>query len=93
MALLLEEARSPFGEKNMPIYEYVCFDCQTRFEALRSMANADAPIPCDQCQGEHTSRVVSAAFAHSGGRVVAGGASNGGGCSSCAGGSCNSCGH
>ena len=56
----------------MPIYEYVCTDCNTRFEALRSMSKADATISCENCAGEKTSRVVSAAFAHSSGSVVAG---------------------
>ncbi|HBX68366.1 MAG TPA: zinc ribbon domain-containing protein [Chloroflexi bacterium] len=77
----------------MPIYEYLCSDCDTRFEALRSMSKADAPIACQKCDGENTIRKVSAAFAHSGGRVVAGSASSSGGCGNCAGGSCGSCGH
>jgi putative FmdB family regulatory protein len=74
----------------MPIYEYVCLDCGDRFDALRSMAEADAPIRCRTCEGDHTSRTISVFAAVSGGRVVAG--SNGGGCSSCGGGSCSSCG-
>ena len=37
------------------------------------MSKADEPIPCENCQGEKTSRAVSAAFAHSEGRVVADG--------------------
>lgn len=80
-----------FGGR-MPIYEYICRDCETRFEALRSMSKADASIACENCEGENTSRAVSAAFAHSGGRVVAGGSSQSG-CGGCAGGSCGSCGH
>jgi len=76
----------------MPIYEYQCRDCGKRFDALRTMSNADAPIACERCEGKNTTRKVSAAFAHSGGRVVAGGG-NGGGCGGCGGGSCGSCGH
>ena len=34
----------------MPIYEYVCLDCGERFETLRSMKDADAPITCRQCE-------------------------------------------
>jgi putative FmdB family regulatory protein len=30
----------------MAVYEYVCRDCDTVFEARRSMADADAPITC-----------------------------------------------
>ena len=31
----------------MPLYEYFCVDCRTKFEALRPMAQADAKIACD----------------------------------------------
>jgi len=30
----------------MPLYEYRCRDCDTRFDARRPMAEADAPAPC-----------------------------------------------
>jgi len=30
----------------MPVYEYVCRDCDTVFEARRSMSDADAPVAC-----------------------------------------------
>ena len=30
----------------MPLYEYVCRVCDTRFEARRSMSDAAAPISC-----------------------------------------------
>jgi len=56
----------------MPIYEYVCLDCGEKFDALRSMAQADAPIGCRACEGEHTSRTISVFAAVSEGRVVAG---------------------
>lgn len=75
----------------MPLYEYQCKDCGHRFDALRSIKDADQPIVCKQCESEHTERQISVFFAQSGGRVVAG--SNGGGCAGCAGGSCSSCGH
>lgn len=71
----------------MPIYEYVCLDCRQRFEALRSMKDADAQISCESCQSEHTARCVTVFFAHGDGKVVAGG----GGCAGCAGGSCATC--
>jgi putative FmdB family regulatory protein len=80
----------------MPIYEYKCVDCGERFEALRSMSRADAPIPCENCEGMNTNRQVSAAYAHSGGRnggrAYAGGG-NGSGCGGCRGGSCSTCGN
>jgi putative FmdB family regulatory protein len=74
----------------MPIYEYYCRDCKTKFEALRPMSKADAPIACKQCEGKHTSRMLSRFAAHSGGKAVAG--TGGGGCASCGGGSCSTCG-
>jgi putative FmdB family regulatory protein len=73
----------------MPIYEYYCQDCQAEFEALRSIQEADAPISCSKCKGEHTARKISKFFAQSGGRVLTGG---NGGCSSCSGGTCSTCG-
>ncbi len=75
----------------MPIYEYFCADCKTKFEALRSFSKADEPIACQSCQSVQTARTVSAAFAHSGGRVVAG-SSDSSACGSCSGGSCSTCG-
>ena len=74
----------------MPIYEYICQECQVRFEKIRCMADADAPLECERCHSSQTRRAVSAAFAHSGGRVIAGGGSS---CQGCSGGSCSSCGH
>ena len=76
----------------MPIYEYRCKDCQELFDALRSMSKADDPIACQNCKSLNTRRQISAAYAHSGGRVIAGGG-NSSSCVSCSGGSCSSCGH
>jgi len=78
----------------MPIYEYYCEDCQKKFEALRSMSKADAPIACEYCEGKRTSRQLSRFAAHSreasgGSKAIAGG---GGGCASCSSSSCASCG-
>jgi putative FmdB family regulatory protein len=74
----------------MPIYEYVCLDCKTRFDALRPIKEADAPISCQQCQGEHTSRTISVFFAHSDGRAMAQSAPS---CSACSSHACATCGH
>jgi putative FmdB family regulatory protein len=74
----------------MPIYEYVCQKCETRFDALRSMSQADAAIVCESCGSKRTSRAISVFVAQSGGKTVAGG---NGGCGSCSGGSCSTCSH
>ncbi len=75
----------------MALYEYVCLDCGSRFDALRSMKDADALIECVKCNSDHTSRTISVFNAQSGGRVLAGG--NNASCASCSSGSCASCGH
>jgi putative FmdB family regulatory protein len=75
----------------MPLYEYICQDCGTRFDTLRSMKDADKPIECTHCLGEHTTRQLSVFFAQSSGKAVAG--TQGGGCNGCSGGSCASCSH
>jgi len=72
----------------MPIYEYICADCGTKFEVVRLIKEADTPISCKQCKSDHTTRTISLFFAQSGGKVVAGSSS---GCAGCAGGSCASC--
>jgi putative FmdB family regulatory protein len=72
----------------MPIYEYACKDCQTKFEMIRPIKDADAPIHCTQCDSQHVSRAISLFNAASEGRSLSGSS----GCGSCAGGSCSSCG-
>jgi putative FmdB family regulatory protein len=50
----------------MPIYEYQCTDCDTRFDALvKSLAVADQ-VACASCSGENVRRLVSS-FATPGG--------------------------
>jgi putative FmdB family regulatory protein len=77
-------------ESRMPVYEYACKDCGTRFESLRSMREADSPIACQHCASLNTTRKLSLFCAQSGGKAIAGSSS---GCQGCSGGSCSSCGH
>jgi len=63
----------------MPIYEYFCVDCRTKFEALRPMARADDAIACEACGGGRTARVLSI-FAIKGGDGASVMESPGGGC-------------
>ena len=79
----------------MPVYEYYCSHCHTKFDALRAMHQADARIACENCESERTARVLSVFFAASGGSSASGqpiygrdDSSGGCGC----GGAC-SCGH
>jgi putative FmdB family regulatory protein len=75
----------------MPIYEYICQDCGVKFDVLRSIKDADAPITCQKCASQLTKRAISVFSAHSGGKIITGSSSEE--CAGCAGGSCASCGH
>ncbi|MBI4201050.1 MAG: zinc ribbon domain-containing protein [Chloroflexi bacterium] len=70
----------------MPIYEYVCPNCESKFEALRPMSDG-REARCPDC-GTESPRVLSvfAAFSKSSeGQAVP---VAGGGCACAAGGSC-----
>jgi putative FmdB family regulatory protein len=73
----------------MPIYEYVCKECGTRFEQIRSFKDADEVIPCKSCHSDQTQRALSVFFAQSGSKIVAGNSNSG--CAGCSSGSCSSC--
>jgi putative FmdB family regulatory protein len=68
----------------MPVYEYLCRTCDTRFEARRSMTESAAPIDCPDGHAD-TTRLLSV-FASVGRSVGAAGGSApvaapvGGGC-------------
>ena len=67
----------------MPIYEFVCMECESHYEELVPMGtNAD----CPDCGSENVRKQLSVFAAHG---VESGPASFGGGC---CGGSCG-CGH
>ena len=42
----------------MPIYEYVCRDCEAAFEKMVTMAQADS-VECQSCGSEETDRKFS----------------------------------
>ncbi|MFQ5943924.1 MAG: zinc ribbon domain-containing protein [Anaerolineales bacterium] len=68
----------------MPVYEYLCLECNDVFDELRPMAEADSPIVCQACESEHTSRMISVFFAQSDGETLMpsnGGCACGGSCS------------
>jgi len=75
----------------MPIYEYACQECDSKFDALRQMTEADAPIECTNCHSGVTHRILSLFNAQSGGKVITG--NNNQSCTSCSAQSCASCGH
>lgn len=51
----------------MPLYEYYCADCRTKFEMLTPYAKADEHTVCQQCHGTRLRRMISVFAAHRGG--------------------------
>lgn len=43
----------------MPLYEYYCPECRTKFDALRPMSKADEAIACKSCESERPTRMLS----------------------------------
>ena len=73
----------------MPIYEYICKDCQTHFEKI--VLNKAQEIACPQCAGKRNTIQLSVFSASNGsgngaGPKASGGFSGGGG--GCCGGGC-----
>ncbi len=77
----------------MPIYEYFCPACASKFELLRSMSCAEQDAGCPKCHSQ--ARRVPSAFSafnkssDSGSAPIAG---TGGSCSGCSASSCSTCG-
>lgn len=70
----------------MPIYEYVCRECEKEFEEL--LKNRDEKVSCPSCGRGNVARRISIFGFKSGSTFVG---SSSGGCGSCSGGSCGSC--
>ncbi|HZT54192.1 MAG TPA: zinc ribbon domain-containing protein [Gaiellaceae bacterium] len=68
----------------MPIYEYVCLQCESRFEEL---VRGEERVACPDCAATDVARQISSFAVHGVTRPVAAGAGGG-----CCGGSCG-CGH
>ncbi len=75
----------------MPLYEYVCPECKSRFELLRRISQIDEEVLCPHCN-RRADKVISSfaciSMDESGNSSPIGGSS----CSSCSTGSCGSCG-
>ena len=50
----------------MPIYEYLCDDCGTRFEKLVRTSEASAVVDCPSCGENHVTEQLSRFSAHAG---------------------------
>ncbi|MGI5837868.1 MAG: FmdB family zinc ribbon protein [Chloroflexota bacterium] len=78
----------------MPLYEYLCQDCSTKFEKLVPASRSHEQPPCPKCSGGNTRKLLST-FASVRERSDFGSVapvSSGGGCAGCSGGSCSTCG-
>ena len=62
----------------MPLFEYRCQNCGTKFEALVFSSQADKPVECENCGSEDTEKLLST-FASTGTEKSVG---SGSGCSS-----------
>lgn len=71
----------------MPIYEYVCMECESHFEELVRMGDPD--VACPDCESANVRKQFSVFAAHGTAAQPSFGGPAGGGC---CGGSCG-CGH
>jgi putative FmdB family regulatory protein len=55
----------------MPIYEYRCEDCETKFEKLVRRSTDVAEIECPSCGQKHLRQVLSTFAAHATGMNAA----------------------
>ena len=75
----------------MPIYEYRCQDCSSRFEVLTSFAERDRGQACPRCESLKT-RVLVSSFAVVGGKETGAAMDFSSSAGGCCGGGCGSCG-
>lgn len=43
----------------MPLYEYVCQDCEMYWEEVRKIKDRDETLPCPACQSDRVKRRVT----------------------------------
>ncbi|HOB22849.1 MAG: zinc ribbon domain-containing protein [Firmicutes bacterium] len=73
----------------MPIFEYVCQDCNATFEKLVFPTESEPPR-CSKCDSINVKRLLSSfAFRTASGGTV----SSGGSCSCCSSKNCSTCNH
>ena len=74
----------------MPVYEYLCEDCDTKFEELIRSDSDEETLTCSHCKSASVVRLFSA-FGFSSGNSFVSSSENSGGCSSCSSHNCSSC--
>lgn len=60
----------------MPLYEYRCPECGTRFEEIRALRQADEEVECPVCGSGAPRRQLSSFATASGGRSPGGGSAS-----------------
>ncbi|HPB58430.1 MAG TPA: zinc ribbon domain-containing protein [Candidatus Saccharicenans sp.] len=73
----------------MPLYEYICLQCQHRFEVLVKMNQTE--IVCPRCQSHQVKKLISSFGIGGPGRQSKGGPSGSNSCSNCSSSSCSTC--
>jgi putative FmdB family regulatory protein len=48
------------GDIKMPIYEYMCNDCDNVFEILTTSSKVTEKVQCSKCKSEKVTKVMSA---------------------------------
>ena len=62
----------------MPIYEYECGSCDTKFEQFRAISGDDKDVKCPNCGKRNARRIVSRFFGKNAADSSCGPASAGG---------------
>ncbi len=73
----------------MPIYEYVCMECESHFEEL---VRGEEQVACPDCAAVNVTRQFSSFAVHGMAKAPSTSFGGGGGGGGCCGGSCG-CGH
>jgi len=50
------------GGPSMPVYDYVCNDCQKTFELVLSLKEHDTEIKCPKCGSKNVEQEVTAFY-------------------------------
>ncbi|NUM35453.1 MAG: zinc ribbon domain-containing protein [Candidatus Brocadiae bacterium] len=73
----------------MPIYEYLCNQCEESFETFIRSSNDQKQVACPKCEGKNLTRQFSSFGMKTSGKFTS--SQSGSGCSSCSTHSCHSC--
>jgi putative FmdB family regulatory protein len=73
----------------VPIYEYVCMECELHFEEL---VRSEEQVACPDCAATNVARQFSSFAVHGAAKAPSSYGGGGGGGGGCCGGSCG-CGH